>query len=180
MARLTFPKLLDLALTDPDALDPRALEHAGRTPAGEIRKAAVARLMLLAEITSCSGPCSAREARFRLSRVRRTPGFTSGCRCIISWNSPDGRMPGLLSRIGTTSVSKMSARRSALPWASTGTGVSSPCRRSHRDVIVGLRARRRSSRLVAWCPLDHNRPTPPARSRSRNRRRQNIWLAYGL
>lgn len=49
MARLTLPKRLDLALTDPDALDPQTLEHAGRTIAGEIGEVVVARLMLLEE-----------------------------------------------------------------------------------------------------------------------------------
>ena len=44
--------------------------------------------------------------------VRRTPGSRSGCRCISASNTPTGRMPGLFSRIGTTSVSKISARGS--------------------------------------------------------------------
>ena len=64
------------------------------------------------KITSCSGPCSARQARIRRSRVRRTPGSRSGCRCISASNTPTERMPGLFSRIGTTSVSKISARGS--------------------------------------------------------------------
>ena len=64
------------------------------------------------KITSRSGPCSARQARIRRSRVRRTPGSRSGCRCISASNTPTGRMPGLFSRIGTTSVSKISARGS--------------------------------------------------------------------
>ena len=46
---------------------------------------------------------------FRRSSVRRTPGSSSGWRRISSWNTPTGRMPGLLSRIGTTTVSKTSA-----------------------------------------------------------------------
>ena len=62
------------------------------------------------KITSRSGPYSARQARIRRSRVRRTPGSSFGCRCISASNTPTERMPGLFSRIGTTSVSKISAR----------------------------------------------------------------------
>ena len=61
------------------------------------------------KITSCSGPCAARQTRIRRSRVRRTPRFRSGCRRSSSRNTPTGRMPGLFSRIGTTSASKMLA-----------------------------------------------------------------------
>ena len=64
------------------------------------------------KITSCSGSCSARQARIRRSRVRRTPGSSSGWRRISSSNTPTGRMPGLFSRIGTPSVSKISASES--------------------------------------------------------------------
>ena len=64
------------------------------------------------KITSRSGPYSARQARIRRSRVRRTPGSSFGCRCISASNTPTERMPGLFSRIGTTSVSKISARGS--------------------------------------------------------------------
>ena len=58
------------------------------------------------------GERSARQARIRRSRVRRTPGSRSECRCISASNTPTERMPGLFSRIGTTSVSKISARGS--------------------------------------------------------------------
>ena len=74
------------------------------------------------KITSCSGPRSARQARIRRSRVRRIPGSSSGWRRISSSNTPTGRMPGLFSRIGTTSASKMpasgSGRRRPRPAAS--------------------------------------------------------------
>lgn len=33
-------------------------------------------------------------------------------------------------------------------------------RRPHRDVIVGSQAYRRSTRLLAWYPLDHNQHEP--------------------
>lgn len=49
MAPLIFPELLDLAFADPGAPGPQALESTGRDYAGEIREAALARLMLLPE-----------------------------------------------------------------------------------------------------------------------------------
>src|SRR5438477_10331138 len=48
------------------------------------------------KMTSCSAPFSARQARMRRSRVRRTPTPISGWRRRISSKMPTGRRPGAL------------------------------------------------------------------------------------
>lgn len=55
-------------------------------------------------ITSCSGPLRARQARMRRSRVRRTPLPRPGWRRQTSSNTATARMPGAASGIGTISA----------------------------------------------------------------------------
>ncbi len=54
--------------------------NAERACVGEVGQTQTARLVLLAKITSCSGPLSARQALMRRSSVRRILRLRSGCR----------------------------------------------------------------------------------------------------